>query len=153
LKNNKKNIVLGIHFGYQHDSGAALVINNKIVAAIAEERISRIKKDPSFPIKSINKCLQKGGVLLSDVNHFAFGAKEIQYIPHKHSYNYLFKNGLGFFNTKLTQEDLRAFSINKFFRKTPFKELAKEKFEELGASPNATFGYYDHHNLNPGIHL
>ena len=37
----KKNYVLSIHVG--HDSSAALVENGKVVAAVAEERFTKLK--------------------------------------------------------------------------------------------------------------
>jgi carbamoyltransferase len=48
-------ITLGVHIG--HDSSAALVVDGSIVAAVQEERFSRIKNDSSFPYNSINYCL------------------------------------------------------------------------------------------------
>ena len=68
-----KEIILGIHCGYQHDSGAALIVDNKIVAAVAEERVSRVKKDPYFPEGSIKKCLEIGGKTMADLTHVSFG--------------------------------------------------------------------------------
>ena len=44
--------ILGISFGY-HDSSACLLKDEDILAAVQEERFSRIKNDRSFPIKSI----------------------------------------------------------------------------------------------------
>jgi carbamoyltransferase len=44
--------VLGISC-YYHDSAAALIKDGEIIAAVQEERFTRIKHDASFPIKSI----------------------------------------------------------------------------------------------------
>ena len=52
----KNRIVLGIHVG--HDSGAALVKNGKILAAISEERIRNIKHYSGTPTKSILEVLK-----------------------------------------------------------------------------------------------
>ena len=46
------SLILGIS-SYYHDSAAAIIVNNEIVAAVQEERFSRIKHDSSFPFKSI----------------------------------------------------------------------------------------------------
>ena len=46
--------ILGISTG--HDSGACIVVDGKIVAAINEERLSRIKKR-RIPLRSIEKVL------------------------------------------------------------------------------------------------
>ena len=44
--------ILGISCFY-HDSAASIVIDNKIVAAVQEERFTRIKHTPDFPSNSI----------------------------------------------------------------------------------------------------
>ena len=40
-------------------SSVALTIDDKIIAAVNEERFTRIKNDERFPIHSINFCLKK----------------------------------------------------------------------------------------------
>jgi carbamoyltransferase len=52
----RNRIVLGIHVG--HDSGAALIQNGKILAAISEERIRNIKHYSGTPTKSILEVLK-----------------------------------------------------------------------------------------------
>ncbi|MEO7495823.1 MAG: carbamoyltransferase [Massilia sp.] len=54
-------LVLGISAFY-HDSAAALVRDGRIVAAAQEERFSRKKHDPRFPVNAINYCLEAGFV-------------------------------------------------------------------------------------------
>jgi len=58
--------ILGISAFY-HDSAAALVEDGRIVAAAQEERFTRKKHDPSFPIHAIDYCLEAAGAKLSDV--------------------------------------------------------------------------------------
>lgn len=53
--------VLGVSAGY-HDAAAALVIDGAIVAAVQEERLSRVKNDPSLPARAIAACLTMGGI-------------------------------------------------------------------------------------------
>ena len=81
MKKLRKKIILGVHLGYLHDSGAALIIDNKIKALVAVERVSRIKKDCGFPKKAIFKCLEIANIALSDVTHYCMAAKDIQYQP------------------------------------------------------------------------
>jgi len=59
--------ILGINI-YGHDTAACLVVDGKIVAAIEEERLSRQKHDKRFPILSIQKCLQMGGLEAKDID-------------------------------------------------------------------------------------
>ena len=54
-------LILGIHMtGSQ--SAAALFKDNKIVYAVAEERINRIKQSNAFPFSAIKECLEYAGV-------------------------------------------------------------------------------------------
>lgn len=61
------------HEGYYHDAAAVLLDDGKIVAAIEEERLNRIKHTNCFPRLAIQSCLDMGGVTLSDVDHIVTG--------------------------------------------------------------------------------
>src|SRR5437667_1116025 len=63
--------ILGISAFY-HDSAAALVEDGRIVAAAQEERFTRKKNDPSFPMQAIGYCLEATGARLSDIDHVVF---------------------------------------------------------------------------------
>ena len=66
--------ILGIS-AYYHDSAAALIIDGKIIAAVQEERFSRIKHDASFPILSCDFCLKQGGLTILDIDYVIFYEK------------------------------------------------------------------------------
>jgi carbamoyltransferase len=66
--------ILGISAFY-HDSAAALVVDGRIVAAVQEERFTRIKQDAGFPRHAIEYCLAAGGVGLDQVDHVVFYEK------------------------------------------------------------------------------
>ena len=68
---SKKIVVLGISCFY-HDSAAALIIDGEIIAAAQEERFSRKKHDPRFPINAINYCLEEGKINNIDIDAIAF---------------------------------------------------------------------------------
>ena len=53
--------VLGIS-GLYHDSAAAVLRDGEVVAAVHEERLSRIRHDPSFPVRAIRSCIEQAGV-------------------------------------------------------------------------------------------
>src|SRR6266571_595000 len=63
--------ILGIS-AYYHDSAAALVRDGEIVAAAQEERFTRTKHDPGFPVNAVHYCLAEGGLTGSDIAHVAF---------------------------------------------------------------------------------
>ena len=53
--------ILGISSWY-HDSGACLIKNGEIIAAVQEERFTRIKHDSSFPSNAINYCISEANI-------------------------------------------------------------------------------------------
>lgn len=59
--------VIGISSGY-HDSACSLLQDGVLVAAVQEERFSRVKNDRSFPAHAFNYCLQEGGITIADVD-------------------------------------------------------------------------------------
>src|SRR5262245_37574908 len=63
--------VLGISAFY-HDSAAALVRDGEIVAAVQEERFSRKKHDPRFPVNAIHSCLESAQLDPRDLAAVAF---------------------------------------------------------------------------------
>lgn len=64
-------IILGL--ADNHDSGAALVIDGKLVGAINQERIDREKNSGAFPWGAIDQLLQDHGVAYRDVHRIAIG--------------------------------------------------------------------------------
>ena len=61
--------ILGISAFY-HDSAAALLENGRIVAAAQEERFTRVKHDPSFPVNAVRYCLSQGSGGLDAVVYY-----------------------------------------------------------------------------------
>ena len=68
--------ILGISAFY-HDSAAALVRNGEIIAAAQEERFTRKKHDNSFPINSVDYCLQTGSIDAELLDYVVFYEKPI----------------------------------------------------------------------------
>jgi carbamoyltransferase len=68
-------IAVGIWDG--HDSGAALVVDGRIVAAVNEERLSRRKLEVAFPARSIEACLRIGSIRPSDVQVVAASTSDV----------------------------------------------------------------------------
>src|SRR4051812_17210441 len=63
--------VLGISAFY-HDSAAALIDDGRIVAAAQEERFTRRKHDPGFPLHAIGYCLAEAGITAEALDHVVF---------------------------------------------------------------------------------
>jgi carbamoyltransferase len=62
---------LGIS-AYYHNSAAAIIADGKIIAAAEEERFTRIKNDPAFPVNAIRFCLEYSGVTLNELTAIVF---------------------------------------------------------------------------------
>lgn len=67
-------MILGIS-AYYHDSAAALIEEDGILAAAQEERFTRIKHDSSFPINAVNYCLKEANLKLEDLDQVVFYEK------------------------------------------------------------------------------
>lgn len=68
--------ILGISAFY-HDSAASLTIGEKVIAAAQEERFTRIKHTPDFPINAIKYCLEEGGVRIDELDAIVFYDKPL----------------------------------------------------------------------------
>ena len=67
--------ILGLRAG--HDAGACLLNGNKIIADVAEERFSRIKNDSTFPLNSINFCLEKAKISSIEIDVIAISSNSL----------------------------------------------------------------------------
>lgn len=68
--------VLGISAFY-HDSAAALVIGGRIIAAAQEERFTRDKHTPDFPVEAVKYCLEEAGLEIDDLDAIVFYDKPL----------------------------------------------------------------------------
>ena len=79
------SVILGLN-AYHPGASAALVIDGIAVAAIAEERLNRVKYYGKFPAMAVAECLRMGGLTIHDVDAIAVGrdssanlAQKLQY--------------------------------------------------------------------------
>ena len=63
--------ILGLSAFY-HDSAAALLVDGKIVAAAQEERFTRKKHTPDFPLNAVNYCLEYSGCRIDELDAVVF---------------------------------------------------------------------------------
>ncbi|PCJ27655.1 MAG: hypothetical protein COA97_03290 [Flavobacteriales bacterium] len=68
--------ILGISAFY-HDSAAAIIQNDEIIAAAQEERFTRKKQDASFPVSAIKYCLEETGLSLDELDAIVFYDKPL----------------------------------------------------------------------------
>jgi len=96
--------ILGVNC-YHADSSACLLLNGKIIVALEEERINRIKHWAGFPLLSIKKCLEFGAINIGDIDYVAVNQDPKANILKKIKYTLLSKPNFKFyfqkFNNKL----------------------------------------------------
>jgi carbamoyltransferase len=73
---NSKTYILGISCFY-HDSAACLIGNGRILAAAQEERFTRKKHDPRFPLNAIKYCLNEASIAATNLDYVVFYDKPI----------------------------------------------------------------------------
>jgi len=88
------SIILGINKDHS-DSSACLLIDGKLVGAVAEERLGkRIKHDSSFPRNAIKWLVLNSGIKYSDIDVVALSSNIFSNIPNKfiHSFDFSILN-------------------------------------------------------------
>ncbi|MDC1067766.1 carbamoyltransferase [Candidatus Kapabacteria bacterium] len=68
--------ILGIS-AYYHDSAACLIHNGNIISAAQEERFTRIKHDPRFPIQAIKYCINNSSISFDEIESIVFYDKPL----------------------------------------------------------------------------
>lgn len=63
-------IILGIN-AYHGDASAAVFVDGELVAAVEEERFSRLKHQAGFPAAAVRWCLERAGARAEDLDHVA----------------------------------------------------------------------------------
>ncbi len=61
--------ILGIHDG--HNASAALLKDGELIAAVQEERFTRVKNQGGLPLRAIEDVLAAAGITQQDIDVFA----------------------------------------------------------------------------------
>lgn len=130
--------ILGIS-AYYHDSAACLLRDGQIIAAAQEERFTRIKHDPSFPVHAIRFCLDQAHIQLQDLDQIVFYDKPfLKFERILESFYAIAPLGLGAFVRHIPE-----WIKEKLF----FKKLLKEGLKELdrGGFKDVKLCFSEHH--------
>ena len=76
--------ILGVSF--LPESSVTLVVDGKVVAALSEERLNRVKQAHGFPKMAIAKALEMGGLKIEDIDYVAthgLAPAEPDHVPYK----------------------------------------------------------------------
>ena len=122
-------IIVGINANHA-DSSACIIKDEKLVAAVEEERLNRLKHFSGYPIKAIKECLKIANIDSTDITDFAFNTKPLSNLIPKSTF--FLKN----FSIKTNQSTIR------FLKKINIK---KELFKHFKLNKNVKFNFIEHH--------
>ena len=119
--------ILGIS-AYYHDSAACIVIDGDVIAAAQEERFTRKKHDPNFPINAIAYCLTEAKISSNEIDHVVFYDKPfLKFERLLETYLAFAPKGFGSFVTSLP-----IWLKDKLFQKTVITNALKEALGKDG---------------------
>jgi carbamoyltransferase len=95
--------ILGLNC-FHADSSACLLKDGKILIALEEERINRIKHWAGFPILSIKKCLEFEGINIDNIDYIAINQNPTANILKKIKYTFLSRPNFNFYLEKLSNK-------------------------------------------------
>ena len=122
-------VILGINANHA-DSSACIILNGKIIAAIEEERLNRVKHFSGYPIKAIQECLNIAKLKSTEITDVAFNTKP---------YSNLIKKSLFFVkNFSLNKNQ----SVKRIVKKINIKKKLLENFK---LNENVKFHFIEHH--------
>lgn len=163
--------IIGISCFY-HDSAACLLKDGKIVAAAQEERFSRKKHDPRFPVNAAAYCLQEAGIPVDALNHVVYYDKPFLtferlllsyltcaprglrswldamplWLGKKLHIPKVIKRELGYGGDVLFTEHHEAHAASAFYP-SPFREAAILTLDGVGEWATASYGVGTGHEL------
>ena len=135
ILNLVRTSILGISAFY-HDSAAAIIIDGEIKAAAQEERFTRLKHDPTFPVCSIKYVLEETGISYDDLTAVVFYDKPFL----------KFERLLETFHA-FSPKGLKSFiaAIPVWIREKLFmRKLIRDKLKEFGEAKVPIF-FSEHH--------
>ncbi len=125
--------VLGLNFLHS-DTSACIFRNGKLIAAVEEERFSRIKHTSSFPINAINFCLNEAEIKISDLSLITLNSNPLSSLEKKIFFTLK--------NFKRYKQALK--SISNIRKKVSLKKLISKSFSGQ-AKFCGKIKYVDHH--------
>ncbi len=149
-------VILGITDG--DDSGACLLVDGRLVAAVNEERLNRLKMSIGFPKQALREVLRMNGVEATEVDHVAMAAHSESYVPVPKPNKGWFQrtSAIGRMRNDLAAGlarplgnwpvALRGYRTLKRLTMGPRRKGVRSTLRELGIK--APISYHDHHRCH-----
>lgn len=134
-------IIIGVNFG--HDSSVAIVKNGKLLAAIEEEKVSRIKQDFGWPKKAIARLFLEHSIKPEEVSVIAFDL-EIPFVLGKDEIKFRFTKGRSSKNLEYINRITSYLGFSKRKIGKSNQEVILDTLKTEGYV-NAKVLFYDHH--------
>ena len=122
-------IIVGINANHA-DSSACIIINGKLVVAIEEERLNRIKHFSGYPIKSIQECMKIANINAKQITDVAFNTKPLSNLFHK---SIFFLKNFSFKRNQSTKRILKKINIKN------------KLLENFNLNKDVNFHFIEHH--------
>jgi carbamoyltransferase len=129
-------LTLGINYSQMHDSSACIVRDGDLLFAVAEERISRIKHDASFPKLAIQACLDFAK-LLPQIDEVCFGWQTAGPV---------YRHDLKLYATdRWPLSYMNVLNSSRHFLSMWHQESGRAPYRRSFGANKARFRYVDHH--------
>jgi carbamoyltransferase len=130
-------ITLGLNYSQMHDSSACIVRDGELLFAVAEERLSRIKHDASFPKLAIRACLDFAKVRPEQVDEVCLGWQPI---------GQLYRHDLRLYATgRWPLTYLNFLNSSRYYLSMRHQRSGENSLAELFGSAKPRYRFVDHH--------
>lgn len=127
-------IILGLNI-YHADASACIIKNGRLLFAIEEERINRIKHWAGLPTKAINECLKNTSITINEITDIAINTSPLSNI---------FPKSLYFLRNYLTGKK-KIEIYKRIKKKLNLVNDLNTKFYPIKLSNKIKVHYVDHH--------
>lgn len=126
-------LILGLN-AFHGDSSACIIKDGQLIAAVDEERFTRIKHWAGFPAQAIQYCLDEAGVSIQEVDHLAINRDVSANVTKKIFY-------------ALTHKPIQLISdrLKNAGKVVGLKELICEEFKIKPSEFKAEIHHVEHH--------
>ncbi len=133
--------ILGINFS--HDASVVLIREGKLITAIEEEKINRVKQAHGWPTEAVRTVLKQQGLVPKDIDVLAFGSNFYAEVG-KHELLHRFFKHKWYRYRELADRVAAYFGLGKHPVSQTNRPVFESALRQLGFS-RAKIHYYGHH--------